>query len=217
MKLLTALFLAAGMFPFVAAVFAAKAPDFTDSELELPVYRLLRDLHEFGVRNRMLNVPPRDGRMLQMLVLMNGATSALEVGTSDGVSAIWIALGLSETGGRLTTLEIDSERAALARKHFEQAGVSELVTLIEGDALEKLPALEGEYDFVFLDAAKQQYKQYLEAVWNKLKPGAVIVAHNAIQQSHMMADYLEFVQNNPELSTVILNTGQDGIALSYRK
>lgn len=194
----------------------AQQEEFNDHELKNPAYRLLNELHGSGRGNRMLNVPPQDGRFLQMLVRMNGVKEVLEVGTSNGVSAIWMALGLRETGGRLVTLEIDPERAALARENFRKAGVSELVRLIEGDARTTLPTLDGSYGLVFLDAAKEQYKGYLDTVWERIPVGGVIVAHNAVAQARAMRDYLDHVHNHPELQTVMLRTGSDGMAVSLR-
>jgi predicted O-methyltransferase YrrM len=141
----------------------------------------------------------------------------LEIGTSNGVSAIWMALGLKETGGKLTTLEIDPERAKLARENFRQAEVADRITLIEGDALQTLGTLAGTYDLVFIDAAKPQYKKYLEIIFPRIQKGGIIVAHNAVRQAASMQDYLEHVRDHPELDTVILTTGDDGVALSYKK
>ena len=98
-----------------AAESAAQGPERGPQE---SVYDFLMKLHEFGRTNRMMNVPPQDGRLLQMLVKATGAKRIIEVGTSDGVSAIWMALGCEQTDGHIITLEIDAERAALARKHF---------------------------------------------------------------------------------------------------
>ncbi len=195
----------------------AQQRQFTDYEMKDPAYRLLSELHQFGRRNSMLNVPPQDGRLLQMLVKMSGVKSALEVGTSNGVSAIWMALGLKETGGKLTTLEIDPDKVKLARENFAKAGVSELIQLIEGDAMETLKTLSGTYDLVFIDAAKGQYKAYLDMIYARIPKGGIIVAHNAIRMASSMRDYLDHVQNHPELNTVMLTTGDDGIALSYKK
>ena len=217
MKALIIFLLATASIPFAFASLSAQVPAFTDRELEQPVYRLLQELHGFGRENRMLNVPPQDGRLLQILIRMNSVKNVVEVGTSNGLSAIWMALGLRETGGRLTTLEIDPGKVELARENFVKAGVDGLITIIEGDALEELPGLDGTFDLVFLDAAKSQYKGYLDALWDNIPSGGVIVAHNAIRQSRAMADYLEFVQNHPELQTVMLTTSGDGVALSYRK
>lgn len=217
MKIVNVLMLAAMAVPFAFAGLAAQAPEFTDSELEQPVYRMLKELHGFGRENRMLNVPPQDGRLLQMLIKMNGAKNVVEVGTSNGLSAIWMALGLRETGGKLTTLEIDPRKVELAKENFIKAGVSDLITIIQGDALEELPKLDGSYDLVFVDAAKEQYKGYLDALWDNIPSGGVIVAHNAIRLADSMRDYLDFVQNHAELRTVMLTTTGDGVALSYRK
>ncbi len=217
MKALTILLLAVTLIPLSFASMRAQAPAFTDKELEQPVYRMLQELHGWGQENRMLNVPPQDGRLLQMLITMNGVKNVVEVGTSNGLSSIWMALGLRETGGKLTTLEIDPQKVKLAGENFAKAGVADLITIIEGDALAQLPKLDGTYGLVFLDAAKGQYKGYLDALWDNIPQGGIIVAHNAIRMADAMRDYLDYVQNHPELQTVMLTTGEDGVALSYRK
>ena len=89
------------------------------------------------------NVLPEDGRLLRMLTETLGAKRVVEVGTANGYSAMWFCLALRSTGGRLTTCEIDSQRIALAKDNFRQAGVVDLVTLIEGDAHETLKTLDG--------------------------------------------------------------------------
>ena len=195
----------------------AQERQFTDYELQDPAYRLLSELHRFGRRNNMLNVQPQDGRLLQMLVRMSGAKSVLEIGTSNGVSAIWMALALKQTGGRLTTLEIDSDRAKLARENFAKAGVADRIELVEGDAFQTLKTLTATYDLLFIDAVKPEYKDYLDMIYSRIAKGGIIVAHNAVQSAALMRDYLDHVQNHPELDTVILSTGSDGVALSYKK
>jgi len=192
---------------------------FTNAEMRDPVYKFLKELHESGQGRGlfMANVPPQDGRLLQMLIKISGAKNVLEIGTSNGVSAIWMALGLKETGGKLTTLEIDPVKVKLAKENFQTAGVDDIVQVIEGDALQTLPTLTGSYDMVFIDAAKEQYKQYLDIIYSRIPKGSIIVAHNAVQQTFSMQDYLDFIQDNPELDTVILTTSFDGVALSYKK
>ena len=202
----------------VAATAAlAQGSRFTSEELKQPVYKLLQELHQFGSSHNMLNVPPQDGRLLQMLVRMRGAKSVLEVGTSNGVSTIWMALALRETGGKLTTLEIDPEKVKLAGANFRKAGVEDLITIIEGDARQSLAGLKGDYDLVFIDAAKEQYKQYLDTIYPHIPHGGVIVAHNAVRLAESMRDYLDYVLDTEGLNTVILQTGEDGVALTYKK
>ena len=164
-----------------------------------------------------MNVPPQDGRLLQILIKMSGAKNVLEIGTSNGVSAIWMALGLEETGGKLTTLEIDPVKVKLALENFRKAGVDDRIQLIEGDALQTLRTLTETYDMIFIDAAKQQYKDYLDVIYSRISKGGVIIAHNAVQLAASMRDYLDHVQDHPELNTVILTTGNDGVAISYKK
>lgn len=195
----------------------AQQGQFTDSEMQEADYKILMELHRFGRRNPMMNVPPRDGRLLHMLVKMSGAKNVLEIGTSNGVSALWMALGLKQTGGRLTTLEIDPGRAKLARENFAKASLQDRIELIEGDALVTLKTLTGTYDLVFIDAAKSDYKKYLDLIYHRIPKGGIIVAHNAVQSAYSMRDYLDHVTNHPELDTVILTTGNDGVALSYKK
>jgi caffeoyl-CoA O-methyltransferase len=196
---------------------AQQQPTFTRGELKDPVYRLLEELSRPEISLKMWNVPPQDGRLLQILVRLTQARSVLEVGTSDGVSAIWMALGLKDTGGKLITLEIDPGRAGLARENFRKAGLEDRIRLIEGDALKTLPTLKETFNLVFLDAAKEQYKQYLDLIYAQIAPGGVIVAHNAILHAAAMKDYLDYVQDTPDLDTVILKTGEDGVALSYKR
>jgi len=206
----------------IALLWAAQAAlaqqgGFTDHEMEVPVYKFLRELQQIGLRERMLNVPPQDGRLLQMLVRISGAKNVLEIGTSNGVSAIWMALGLKETGGKLTTLEIDPVKVELAGESFRKAGVDDRIRIIEGDALQSLKTLTGTFDLVFIDAAKSQYKGYLDIIYPRIAAGGVIVAHNAVRMADAMRDYLDHVQNHPGLDTVMLTTGSDGVALSYKK
>ena len=195
----------------------AQQGQFTDSEMQDADYKVLMELHSFGRNNPMMNVPPRDGRLLHMLVKTSKAKSVLEIGTSNGVSAIWMALGLKQTGGRLTTLEIDADKVRMARENFARAGVQDRIELIEGDALRTLKTLTGTYDLVFIDAAKSDYKKYLDLIYDRIPAGGIIVAHNAVSLASSMRDYLDHVSNHPELDTVILSTGNDGVALSYKK
>ena len=115
-----------------------------------------------------LSVPVSDGRVLRLLTETVGAKTVVEIGTSTGYSGLWFCLALQKTGGKLTTFEVDSGRAATARKHFEQAGVARLVNVIEGDAHRKWPGLKGPIDLAFIDADKEGYVDYL----NKLLPPA---------------------------------------------
>jgi predicted O-methyltransferase YrrM len=178
--------------------------------------RLLRTMEAKG--GQYWSVPRADGEFLHFLVKATRARSVLEVGTSHGYSAVWMGLALEESGGRLTTIEIDSARHELARRHVNEAGLSERVTLIHGDAHAKVPTLTGPFDFVFLDADKEGQVDYFHKLYpRKLTPGGIFAVHNAIRQAAAMRDYLDLVRTHPDLDTVTLSaTMDDGFCLSYR-
>lgn len=178
--------------------------------------RLLDEMEAKGYQ--FWSVPRKDGEFLQLMVKATRAITVLELGTSHGFSAIWMGLGLEETGGRLTTIEIDKERYDLARRHVSEAGLSQRVTLIKGDAHGEVAKLEGPFDFVFMDADKEGQVDYFDKLYpKKLLPGGILAVHNAIRQAHSMQDYLKLIQRHPDFDTVTLSlTMDDGFCLSYR-
>jgi predicted O-methyltransferase YrrM len=155
-------------------------------------------------------VPADNGRMLRLLVETAGAKNVVEIGTSTGYSALWMCLGLQNTGGRLKTFEIDATRAAEARKHFEQAGVARLVDIVVGDAHEGVKRLEGPVDLLFLDADKEGYGSYLQTLLPLVRPGGLIAADNVA----MAEDYIKAVTTDPQLDTVFF--GRFAVTLKKR-
>ena len=181
--------------------------------------RLRRLLSEMDAKGAQFwSVPRRDGEVLHFLVKATRARSVLEVGTSHGYSAIWIGLGLEETGGRLTTIEIDPGRHDLARRYVSEAGLARRITLIKGDAHAVVATLDGPFDLVFLDADKEGQVDYFRKVYpGKLAPGGILAVHNAIRQAGSMRDYLDLVRRHPDFDTVTVSaTMDDGFCLSYR-
>jgi len=162
-----------------------------------------------------MNVPVEDGRLLRILAESVGAKHIVEIGTSNGYSGIWQCLALKATGGKLTTFEIDARRAAMARENFRKAGVEDLVTLVEGDAHEKVAQVEGPVDILFLDADKEGYLDYLNKLLPKLRPGGLVIGHN-INPVQSDPEFVKAVTTNPDLETLILNhTG--GISVTMKK
>lgn len=158
------------------------------------------------------NVPAADGRLLRILAESVNAKNVVEVGTSTGISSLWFCLGLEKTGGKLTTFELDKTRAALARKHFQRAGVDSRVTLVEGDAHQNVAKLQGPVDVVFLDAEKEGYVDYLNKLLPLVRPGGLILAHN----TNMVPDYMKAVTSSADLDTVVYTTG-GGMAVTLKK
>jgi len=164
-----------------------------------------------------MNVPARDGQALHDLIVQRGYTRALEIGTSTGHSGIWIAWALAKTGGKLITVEIDRSRHDEAVGHFKEAGLSQYIDARFGDAHALVPALEGPFDIVFIDADKGWYVNYAKAVLSKLVPGGAITAHNVSGRGYrrrMGGDYYTFMTSLPDFETTIVN-GQ--LAISLKK
>ena len=180
-----------------------------------------------------MNVPEADGQALYDIVYKNGYKSALEIGTSNGYSGLWIAWALSKTGGKLITVEIDRGRHDEAVKYFREAGLEKYVDARLGDAHEIVPALKGPFDFVFCDADKDWYENYLKPVLPKLTVGGCFAAHNVSEYSGWgrrgrggrggfgrgsSGGFLEFARSIPNLDTKVLEiAGSAGLSVSYKK
>lgn len=163
------------------------------------------------------NVTYEEGQLLYNIILQNGYTKALEIGTSTGHSSIWIAWALSKTGGKLITLEIDPARHAKALKNFAQAGLSEYIDAQLGDAHQLVKRLPGPFDFVFSDADKVWYKQYFVDLYPKLQVGGCFTAHNVRNAYGGIKEFLDYVQAHPKMETAIDATSRSGISISYKR
>ncbi len=131
-----------------------------------------------------INVTPNQGKLLHLLALAQGARNILEIGTLGGYSTIWLARALP-AGGRLVTLEFEPKHAEVARANLARAGVADRVELRVGAALETLPHLVGErrgpFDFIFIDADKENYPGYWEWALKLARRGTVIIADNVVR------------------------------------
>ena len=166
-----------------------------------------------------LNTTIGDAMMLRILVESMKAKRGVEVGSANGFGAINMGIGFERTRGHLYTLEINPNMVKECRENLQKVGLEKTVTCIEGDALKTLPTLEGEFDFVFIDAVKRDYFKYLRLIEPKLKPGAVIVADNVIRSARAMKDFLDYIQENPNYDTVIIRASmekEDGMSVSYK-
>ena len=179
--------------------------------------KVLPMLKHLPYRHGGMNVPAEDGRLLYDIILNKGYKKGLEIGTSNGYSALWLGLAFKETGGNLITLEIEQQRAREAKENFKHAGLDDIIDSRIIDALKEIPALEGKFDFVFIDAWKPDYIKYLELILPKMNPGGVITAHNVTSQGSVMRDFLDEIQQNPKLSTTINRNSRAGVSISYVK
>lgn len=165
---------------------------------------------------RDMNVPLTDGRILYDLILENDYKSALEIGTSTGHSAIWIAWALSKTGGKLTTIEIDKSRWLQAKANFKKAGVEKYIDARLGDAHDLVPALNTRFDFVFSDADKYWYKNYFVEMDPKLEIGGCFTAHNTSMRGSGINEFLDYIENLTHFETSYAPDSRSGISISYK-
>jgi predicted O-methyltransferase YrrM len=180
-----------------------------------------------------IDVSPPQGKLLHLIARMIGAKRILEIGTLGAYSAIWLARALPE-GGRLVTLEYDPHHARVARANIERAGVSHLVELRVGPALDTLVGVEtdglGPFDLIFIDADKPNNPAYLKWALRLARPGAVIICDNVVRDGAIVEGrssdpdvrgvrtFFDMLAAEPQLSATALQTvgskGWDGFAIA---
>lgn len=188
--------------------------------------------------NRAAELPAIDitalqGRFLELLVRMTGARRVLEMGTLGGYSTIWLARALPEDGV-VVTLEVEEKHAEIARKNIENAELADRIQLRLGPALETLAVIGQEhgapFDFIFIDADKASYPEYLQWSLNLSHPGTLIVADNVVRDGKVtepenpdaniqgVRRFTDLVAAEPRLSATVLQTvsskGYDGFTIA---
>ncbi len=164
-----------------------------------------------------LAVSEEDGQFLRVLVGATNARSVLEIGSASGYSAIWLGMGLRQTGGRLVTIEYDPVRAKEAAANIRAAGLSDIVRVVSGDAFAEIPKVSGHFDLVFLDAWKPDYKKFFEVVFPRVTPGGLFLAHNVINKRNDMLDFLSAIEAHPMAFTTTVSPGHEGMSITYKK
>lgn len=180
--------------------------------------RVSEFLEESSGSWRDMNVPASDGKLLHDLIVENGYTRALEIGTSTGHSSVWIAWALSKTGGKLITIEVDEYRHRQALENFKKTGLSGYIDARLGDAHELVKQLPGPFDFVFSDADKGWYKNYFIDLEPKLLVNGCFTAHNisGSRGNWGAGEFYEYVRNLPQYETT-LNRSGGGLSISYKR
>ena len=164
-----------------------------------------------------LAVSEEDGRFLRLLVVTSGATRALEIGAASGYSAIWMGLGMRETGGKLVTIEYDKARASQATANIRKAGLSDVVQVISGDAFAEIPKVPGTFDFVFCDAWKRDYQKFFSMVFPRMDKGGLFLGHNVINKRDEMADFLKTIHTSPTVLTSIVAPSGEGVSITLKR
>jgi caffeoyl-CoA O-methyltransferase len=179
--------------------------------------KVVQLLKRFPDQYRLLNVPPADGRFLYDLVIQHHYQRGLEIGTANGYSAMWLGMAFRKTGGKLITIEINPDLANEARQNFRIAGLPEIVDSRINDAFKEIPQIEGDFDFVFIDAWKADYKKFFDLLYPRVRIGGAITAHNVIDSPDELKDFLQAIQSDPKLETTLNKSSNRGISVSIRK
>jgi predicted O-methyltransferase YrrM len=162
-------------------------------------------------------VSPSDGRMLYDLIVERSYKCALDIGTAEGYAALWNGLGVRKNGGRVITIEIDPETADKARANFKEAGMDRFVDSRMNDALAEIPALKGDFDFVFMDTGAPLNARLFGLLQSRIAPGGAILAHNAASLKSHQPDFLKAIEGDPSLETKIVPTARGGILVAIKK
>ena len=177
---------------------------------------LLEDLEIFGqTHNGYYNIPADTGEFFYILALISKAKNILEIGTSNGYSTIWLGEAAKLNKGKVTTIEVSEHKVKMASENFKRAKLNKVIHIMHGDALKEIPKLKEKFDFLFLDAVKEDYIKYFKLAYPKLANNSVIVADNAIMFEKYMKDYLDFVRNHKDLRSVLVPIGS-GVEFSLK-
>ena len=200
--------------------------------LESPNSLLLEAIEEQAHIDQVPIIRKEMESFLRVMLMIHRPKKILELGTAIGYSALFMSECVDVD--KIVTIENYEKRIPIAKENFKKAGKEEQIMLLEGDAMELMPTLEAEtFDFVFMDAAKAQYIYFLPEVLRLMKPGAVLITDNILQEGDLiesrftvrrrdrtihkrMREYLEAVKKHPELETSIVPIG-DGITISVKR
>ena len=177
--------------------------------LEKTLSELEKTQHDFW------NVSRATGNFLNMLVKISKCKSGLEIGTSNGYSGLWLGTAFKENGGKLSTIEFWEKRQVIAREHFKNCGLSDVINPIIGPATDILEQWSEPLDFVFIDANKGQYIEFFKLVDKHLSKGAIITADNITSHPEKVAPFVEEIKNNPKYQVEILDLPA-GLLLAYK-
>lgn len=191
---------------------------------------LLKELETLAKEPYIPIIQKEVAQFLKVMFSYNPPHKLLEIGTAIGYSAIYF-LSIMASDGKVTTIERNEDMINAAKDNFLKAGVTQKVTLLEGDATEILPKLEGEYDVIFLDAAKGQYMNFLPNIMRLLKPGGTLITDNILYRGIVASEelapkkhitiarnlrkYLHEITHNPALETTVIPLG-DGVGISRK-
>ncbi|MBR2430164.1 class I SAM-dependent methyltransferase [bacterium] len=163
------------------------------------------------------NIPRKTGILINTFIKMMNVQNALEIGTSNGYSGIWIAKALKQTGGKLKTIEYYDKRQSVAIENFKKCGINDIIMPVQGSACEILEALapDEKFDFVFIDANKREYVKYFELVKPHLTQKALIVADNITSHAEKVQTFIDAIDVDEDFQYEIVEV-PGGILIAYK-
>jgi predicted O-methyltransferase YrrM len=185
---------------------------------------LLRELEEQGVENdaratersrMMLNLEPASAQLVSILVRASGVTRALEIGTSNAYSTIWLAWSLAPAAGRIVSVDRNPDKHVLARENLRRAGFLDVVELRTGDATEIVREFAGPFDLVFLDADRRKFPEIMEVLLPKIAKRALVIADNVHSHPEEIAGYLKLISGLTDFQHTTVPVGK-GLSIAYR-
>jgi predicted O-methyltransferase YrrM len=198
------------------------------SELKMAMDRNLRELlqaiEKRGLENdaraaerprMMLNLEPASAQLLSILARASGATRAIEIGTSNAYSTIWLAWSIAPAGGRIVSIDRNPVKHALARENLRRADLLDRVELRTGDATEIIRELTGPFDLVFLDADRRKFPEQIQILLPKLAERVLVVADNVLSHPEEIADYMKLVSSLADFQHTTVPVGK-GLSIAYR-
>jgi predicted O-methyltransferase YrrM len=185
---------------------------------------LLQEIQERGLENdarvterprMMLNLEPASAQLLSILVRASGVTRALEIGTSNAYSTIWLAWSLAPAGGHIISVDRNPDKHALARENLRRAGLLDHVELRTGDATEIVRELAGPLDLIFLDADRRKFPELVQILLPKLAAKVLVVADNVLSHPEEIAEYLKLIASLADFQHTTVPVGK-GLSIAFR-
>jgi predicted O-methyltransferase YrrM len=185
---------------------------------------LLQEIEERGRENdaraterprMMLNLEPASAQLISILVRASGVTRAIEIGTSNAYSTIWLAWSIAPAGGRIVSIDRNPDKHVLARENLRRAELLDRVELRTGDATEIAGQLSGPFDLVFLDADRRKFPEHMRILLPKLAEKVLLIADNVFSHPEEIADYLKLVSSLPHFQHTTVPIGK-GLSIAYR-
>ena len=168
-----------------------------------------------NMRARCSILSPRSAQLLSILVRASGVTRALEFGTSNAYSTIWLAWSLAPAGGRIISIDRNPDKHVLARENLRRANLLDRVELRTGDAAEIVRQLTGPFDLVFLDADRRKFPELMEILLPKLAGKVLVIADNVLSHPEEIAEYLKLISSLADFQHTTVPVGK-GLSIAYR-